>query len=239
MGLLLHEAGGSMEREQLLRAFPYLRSVDPDDAGRLQATRVERAAGEPFFLQGDPGDAVYGVLTGRVKIAKQSPTGRELILDVLGTGEPISVIPVVRRLPMPASAIAVEPAACLRIAGPVFLEVMGKHPQVILRVLEAVSQRLMEANASRLTLATDPVEARLAGALLRMGEKFGVSHAGETVFTQRFTRQSLAELAGTTVESTIRVMSRWTRDGLVRTQNGRITVVDPARLQQLAEEPSP
>ena len=84
-----------MDSDQLLRAFPFLRSVDPADLERLHATRVERGAGEPFFLQGDPGDAVYGVLTGRVKIAKQSPAGRELILDVLGPGEPIAVIPVV------------------------------------------------------------------------------------------------------------------------------------------------
>ncbi len=228
-----------MDTDHLLRAFPFLRSVDPADLERLHATRVEREAGEPFFLQGDPGDAVYGVFTGRVKIAKQSPAGRELILDVLGPGEPIAVIPVVRKLPMPASAIAVEPAACLRIAGPLFLEVMGKQPQVIFRLLEAVSQRLMEANASRLTLATDAVEARLARALLRMAEKFGASRGGEMIFSQRFTRQSLAELAGTTVESTIRVMSRWTKSGIVRTQSGRITVLEPERLQRLAEEPNP
>ena len=226
-----------MDTDQLRRAFPFLRGLAPAELERLNATRVERGAGEPFFLQGDPGDAVYGVLTGRVKIAKQSPAGRELILDVLGTGEPIAVIPVVRKLAMPATAIAVEATACVRIAGPVFLDVMSHHPLVILRVLEAVSQRLVEANASRLTLATDAVEARLARALLRMGEKFGADHAGEMVFTQRFTRQSLAELAGTTVESTIRVMSRWTRDGIVRTQSGRITVVEPNRLQRLAEEP--
>ena len=219
----------------LLRAFPFLRNLPPEAQDGLTVTRVERPGGGRFFSQGDPGDAVYGVLTGRVKIAKQSPTGKELILDVLGPGEPIGAIAVVRRIPMPATAVALEPTACLRMSGADFLAAMGRDPATLLRFLDAISKRLVQANASRLGLATESVEARIAQALLRMSDKFAADRAGELVFSQTFTRENLAELAGTTVESAIRVMSRWTKEGILRSRQSRLTVLQPDHLRRLAE----
>lgn len=222
------------ERADLLRAFPFLRSVPAEEVEGVVASRVERRAGSSFFTQGDPGDAVYGILTGRVKIAKQSPGGRELILDVLGVGEPVGAIAVVRSIPMPASAVALEDAAMLRLSGEIFMGLMGRHPMVMMRFLEAISKRLVDANSARLGLATDHVETRLARALLRMAERFGANRGGEVVFSQSFTRQNLAELAGTTVETAIRVMSRWSKGGILRSQQSRITVAQPEELRRIA-----
>ncbi len=220
---------------ELLRAFPSLRGLPEEELAAAPFERVERAAGERFFDQGDPGDAVYGVVTGRIRIAKQAPGGKELSLDIFGPGELVAVVAVLRKIPMPASAIALEPTICLRIEGGWFLRMMALRPEVAARTLDVVSSRLIDAGTSRLRLATAPVEARLASALLRMGAKFGVPREGQIWISRSFTRQNLADLAGTTVETTIRVMSRWTQEGWIDSQSGRIQIRKPEELERLAE----
>lgn len=95
--------------------------------------------------------------------------------------------------------------------------------------------RLLDAGTSRLRLATSPVESRLAAALLRMADKFGEAHGGEILIRRTFTRQNLADLAGTTVETTIRIMGRWTSDRWIDTVAGQIRIRSPEELRHLAE----
>lgn len=223
------------EASELLRSMTVLRGVPPEELEALPVERVERAPGQTFFSQGDPGDSVYGVLTGRVRIAKFARDGRELCLEVLGPGDVIAAVAVIRRCAMPATAVALERTACLRMPGDAFQRLRERHPVVAQRLLDVFSRRLVESGCSRLCLATEPVEVRLASALMRMADKFGSARGGELVFSQRFTRQNLADLAGTTVESAIRVMSRWTRDGLIQSNAGRITILQPETLRRLAE----
>lgn len=227
--------GNCMQPFDLFRAIPFLRQVPEEELATLNAQRVEREGGEVFFNQGDPGDAVYGVLTGRVKITKQSARGREVILEVVGPGEVFAAIAALRGIPMPATAVALEPTACVRVNGAAFKTIVDRRPDLASRMLETISRRLLEANTARLDLATEPVEARLARALLRLADKFGARRNDEIVFTQAFTRQNLADLAGTTVETAIRTISRWTKDGIVRSDGGRLTILQPTELRRLVE----
>lgn len=220
---------------EIVRAFPFLRQLPPEELLALNARRVERRAGAPFFLQGSPGDAVYGILTGRLKIVKQAPGGGELCLELLGPGELVAAVAVIRRLPMPASSVPLEATACVRIGADEFRQVLARHPEISARILDTVAKRLLEAGSSRVELATQEVPARLARALLRLASRFGAVRGSEVVFTQTITRQNLADLAGTTVESAIRVMSRWTREGLVRSSDSRITILKKEELERIAE----
>ena len=225
---------GMSDPNELVRAFPVLRAVPWEELAALPCERVERQAGEYFFEQDSPGDAAWGILTGRVSILKRAAGGRELCLEVLGPGDLVGAVAVMRRQKMPAAALALDDAACLRIPSGPFMQLLERHPQVPMRLLDLVSRRLMEAGRSRLELATEEVEARLARALLRLADKFGAQRGEEIVFSQSFTRQNLADLAGTTVESAIRVLSRWTKAGFVRTSDGRIVVQDVDALAQRA-----
>lgn len=222
------------EAGELLRSMTVLRGVPSEELEALPVERIECGEGARLFSQGDPGDAVYGIVTGRVRIAKHARDGRELCLEVLGPGDIIAAVAVIRRCPMPASAVALERTACLRMPGDAFQRLRERHPVVAQRLLDVLSRRLVEAGCSRLCLATEPVEVRLAASLMRLADRFGAARGGELVFSQRFTRQNLADLAGTTVESAIRVMSRWTRDGLIHSHAGRITILQPEVMRRLA-----
>jgi len=220
---------------EIQQAFPLLRSLSEQELAGAPTRRVERAAGERFFDQGDPGDAVYGVVTGRVLISKQTPGGRELALDVFGPGGLISAVAVIRGIPMPASAVALEPTLCLHMDGEWFKKVMRANPGISALIMDEMMNRLIEAGNARLNLAANSVEVRLAVAMLRMAEKFGVPQNGEVWVGRTFTRQNLADLAGTTVETAIRVMSRWTRDGWIESHDSRIQIRQPAELARIAK----
>lgn len=225
-----------IHHQELFRAFPFLRNIPVEELERLKPERVEAPAGTDLFRQGDPGDSAWGVLTGRIKIVKMGSRGREVILEVIGPGELFAAIAVLRRIPMPASAVTLDTSACIKVKGPPFREVVEARPKLASRILETISRRLLEANTARLDLATEPVEARLARALLQLGGKFGAQReCGEVVFTQGFTRQNLADLAGTTVETTIRTISRWNREEIVASAGGRLVILQPQVLQELLD----
>lgn len=219
---------------ELRRAFPVLRDLSDGDLKSAPVVRVFKEAGGRYFEQGDPGDAVYGVISGRVRIFKSAMDGRELTLDIFGPGDLVAAVAVLRGTPMPASAIALEPTVCLKIEGEWFKRVMHGKPELVTRTLDVMMSRLVEAGSSRLRLATDPVEARLAAALLKMGNKFGKANNGEIRIERSFTRQNFADLAGTTVETTIRVMSRWTQSGWIASDAGMVCIRQPREIERLA-----
>lgn len=222
------------DANEVVRAISVLRGVPHEELLQLASERLELEPGAVLFAQGTSSDCVYGVLTGRLKIVKRAGPDRELCLEVLGPGEPVAAVAVIRKVPLPAAAVALERTAVLKIPAEAFRRLMERHPLVSARMLDMISKRLLEAGHSRLELATQPVEVRLARALLRLGEKFGERRTNEWVFSQNITRQNLADLAGTTVESAIRVMSAWTKAGIVRSTHSRITIADVNAVERIA-----
>ena len=83
-------------------------------------------------------------------------------------------------------------------------------------------------------LSVEPVESRLAAALLRLADREGVRSRSGVELPFHLTRQSLADMSGTTVETAIRVVTRWQRDELVEDRGGRLIVRDPDALRELA-----
>jgi CRP/FNR family transcriptional regulator len=97
-----------------------------------------------------------------------------------------------------------------------------------------IGRRLRAAHESVRSLAVDPVEARLAAALLRLAERDGERGPRGIALPYHLTRQSLADMTGTTVETTIRIVSRWQKDRLLRDEGGRLVLADPDSLREIA-----
>ena len=98
-----------------------------------------------------------------------------------------------------------------------------------------IGRRLRAAHDSVESLAVDPVEARLAAALVRLAEREGTRGKQGVTLPFHLTRQSLADMTGTTVETAIRVVSRWLKNGLLRDEGGRLVLTDFLALRALAE----
>lgn len=199
------------------------------------AAREERYEARDYvFREGAAAASFWVVRSGHVKILRQSRGGREVVLELLGPGEAFGGVAAIERRPYPASAQATEASTVLRIPGEPIVALAERHPSILRAMTLMIGRRLRTAHDSVTSLASDPVEARLATTLLRLAEREGTRDARGLTLPFRVTRQTLADMTGTTVETTIRVVSRWLKDGLVREEGGHLSVPSVDALRDLA-----
>jgi CRP/FNR family transcriptional regulator len=199
------------------------------------ASEVRYRAREYVFMEGDPARWLCVVRTGRVKILRHARSGKDVVLEILGPGEVFGGVAVFERRPYPAAAQAAEPSATVKLPAEAMIALAERHPTIIREMALMMARRLRTAHDSVKSLAVDPVEARLAATLLRLGEREGRRDEHGVSLPFHLTRQSLADMTGTTVETAIRIVSRWLKDGLVADEGGRFVLTDLDALRERAE----
>jgi CRP/FNR family transcriptional regulator len=190
------------------------------------------------FMEGDSSAWFCIVKSGRVKIVRHSKTGKDVVLEILGPGEVFGGVAVIEGRPYPAAAQAIEASVVVKLPRDAIVALTERYPAVVKELALTIGRRLRAAHDSVKALAVDPVEARLAATLLRLAEREGTRGPHGLTLPFHLTRQSLADMTGTTVETAIRVVSRWLKKGLVLDDAGRLVVRDvPALRERGAGEP--
>lgn len=222
--------------EGLLQGIPMFRRLGPEDRGQIAAVSslVEFDRGEEIFAEGDLARWLYVALDGHVKIAKLTPAGREVILEIFGPGDPIGAVAVYEGKTFPASARALEPVRCLRTPRDAFFRLLAERPTLLAGLLGGLTLRLMELTDRLVELSGARVEERMARLLLKQAAELGRPERGGLFLPLHLTRQELADLAGTTLETAIRIMSRWGKRRLVVTEPDGFLILDGAALESLA-----
>lgn len=207
-------------------AIPLLASVRPADRVALEPLcRVrEYEKGETIFREAEPAERIYFVIDGRVKIVKATGS-RDLILEILGPGEPVGAVAAFERRPFPATAIAMERSTLLSIPEREFFQLLETRPEMTRNLLGGLTMRLMMMN-KRLADMTGSVEVRAARLFLTLSERMGVPRGDGTFIPLALSRQELADLLGTTIETTIRLMSRWQKENVVLTERDGFLIAD-------------
>lgn len=222
--------------ETLLRKLALFADVSEADVAALaQRCVVEEYAKETtLFEQGDPCDRVWFVLAGRVKIVYQDVDGREVILEMIAMGEAFGG--AVLFFPHhPATARTAEASVLCTMPAEVYAAMVGQHPQVAIKLLRMVGRRHL-AMLKMQTLIGERVERRIASVLLKLADRCGRPDPEGMLITTSMTRQDYADMAGTTLESAIRVLSRFAREGLIHTHSGGYIVIrDLDRLVAIAQ----
>jgi CRP/FNR family transcriptional regulator len=201
---------------------------------RVTLEEAHRARGQ-IFMEGDAARWFYLVRSGHVKIVRHSRTGKDVVLELLGPGEIFGGVAVIEKRPYPASAQATEPTVVLKIPADPMIALAERHPAFIKEMALMIGRRLRTAHDSVASLAVDPVEARLAATLLRLAKREGTRSDKGVTLPFHLTRQSLADMTGTTVETAIRILSRWLRDGLLGEDGDRLVLTDWEGLSAVAE----
>jgi CRP/FNR family transcriptional regulator, nitrogen oxide reductase regulator len=224
------------ERAAALKSNPVFAGLPAKEIETLAGAAREESyrAREYVFLEGDPARWLCLVTSGRVKILRHSRAGRDVVLDLLGPGGIFGGVAVIEKRPYPAAAQAVELTTVLKIPAEALTAATERHPDIIKEMALMIGRRLREAHDAVKSLSVDPVEARLAATLLRLAERDGTRAKAGLALPFHLTRQSLADMTGTTVETTIRSVSRWLKAGLVVDEGGRLVIMDKAALAEIA-----
>lgn len=222
---------------EFLRSSPAFAALRPGDVQSLAAVaREERVRARDYvFMEGDPARWFCLVKTGHVKILRHARGGRDVVLELLGPGEMFGGVAVIERRPYPASAQATEPSVIVKIPQEPIVALAEREPSIVREIALMIGRRLRGAHDSVTSLAADPVEARLAAALVRLADREGSRSAAGIALPFPLTRQSLADMTGTTVETTIRIVSRWLKDRVVVEEGGHLVLRDIDALRGLTE----
>ena len=217
-------------------AVPILASLSAEERAALsplcELTAYEKGA--TIFEEGDPADRIHFLFLGRVKIVKAGPE-RDLILEILGPGEPVGAVAAFEGRPFPAAAVAIEPSGLLSIPEKAFFQLIEKRPAITRRLLAGLTLRLMALNR-RLADMTGSVEYRAARLFETLAARMGQKREEGLFVPLPLSRQEIADLVGTTIETAIRVMSRWQKDGIVETDKRGFLIRDPAALSAIAPD---
>jgi CRP/FNR family transcriptional regulator len=222
--------------DEALRSSSLFRRVATDDRVRLAAVARVRdyARGDVIFREGDASEAFYTVVNGRVKVFKMLPSGKDVILEIFGSGDPLGAIAAYEGRPFPASAMALEETTCLLLPRRDFFALLEQHPSLVRGLLHGMTQRLIELTNRVAQLSGGKVEARLARLFLKLADGSGRSERGGVFVPLALSRQELADMTGTTIETCIRVMSRWGKDDVIRTEKDGFLVLDREALEEAA-----
>jgi len=218
-------------RAEVLKQSLIFSSLSKNELEVLSQVAFERnfKPNEFIFWEGDSPEYFYVVVSGRVKIVKHSSTGKEFIIAFFGPGEMFGEVAVFENKPYPASAQAVSEVKVVGIRRDDFLTFLASHPRVALSIINVLGGRLRDAANRLKDLAGERVEQRLAHILLMLSAKLGL--------TLPFTRQEIADMAGTTTETAIRLTTQLKERGIIRTVRGKIIITDETKLRLLAEGP--
>lgn len=213
-----------------LAEVPPFKELPEGERARLvpEIETIEAAPGHVFFEEGAESDEVYLARTGRVRIQHFRPDGSVRTVCIIGPGETFCCLPALDGGTYPATATAAEESVVYRIPGGTFRRLVEEHPKFARLTLKHFCGRLREAGCEGCARADD-APSRLAAKLLAMADKFGNPVT--------LTRKELAELAGTTVETAIRVTREFENEGWLTLERGRITLRDRPAIERRALGP--
>lgn len=186
--------------------------------------------GSVILFENDPGDSLFIVRSGRVKVVLIGEDGREVILGVLGIGQHFGELALIDEQPRSAHVIAMEDASLIVLRREDFRKRVEASPAVAWSLLTELSRRLRRADEKIGGLVLLDVPGRIARLLLDMAEE-----SGGPAIEKSLTHQTIAQMIGASRETVSRAMKEFQDSGWITVERRRITLADPPALEQRAQ----
>lgn len=212
-----------------LAAIPFFGGLDPDALERLAASMRSRRfrRGEVIFHIGDPGDALFVIVSGEVKISLPSETGDEAILATLRPGDVFGELALLDGAPRSASAAALMPTETVILPRDRFRELIATETGVRDALLASIAGELRRLTTHVEELHFLDITGRLAARLVRLAQESGTPLAdGSLRLRTNLTQADLAAMVGCTRQSVNKLLGQFTDDGLLRLERDGIVVTD-------------
>lgn len=221
-----------------LKRNPLLSGLEASDFDRLLA------AATPFVHQtrsrlcneGEPGGSLFMILSGRVKVSKVAPNGKDSILAFMGPGEVLGEMTLIDGSPRSASVEALETTRVLEVQRRDFLPLLERNPSTAVWIIELLCKRLRATSDMVEAASLQGAAPRLALTLLRLAETHGKADGKRTIIDLPLSQSALGAHAGLLRESVNRQMKVWEEDELITRADGRIVILQADVLKVIAED---
>ena len=219
------------DRRAILQAHPLFGQLGTHVVERLAACAHVRTvrAGATIFQKGDPGDCLFAICSGTIRIGSHSIDGKDAVLNLIQAGEIFGEIALLDGQARTADAQAVTDCDLMVIARRDFMPMMAREPELALRVIEMLCARLRHTSQQVEDMTFLELPARLAKTLLWLAASSRFTISRKITLTQR----ELGEMLGMTRESINKQLRAWEERNWIRLQRGSVVVLDPAALSAL------
>ncbi len=230
--------GGRIDRqaEAVLARSGILQGVEPGAAAALiqRLQFVEFRAREAIYRQGEPGDRLYIVVTGKVKIGRQMPDGRDQLLSVMGPADMFGALSMFDPGPRTASATAITDVCAACMDREALREWITGRPQIAEQLLRVLARRLRRTDDHIGELIFTDVPGRVAKQLLQLSQRFGTQEGEHLRLTHDLTQEEIAQLVGASRETVNKALSNFAQRGWITVDGKTILIHDVERLARRA-----
>ena len=215
---------------------PLFQALDPEAAAALRASLKEQtfARGEVLFQEGEPGDRMYVIVEGKVKLGQTSKDGRESLLAVLGPGEMFGELSLFDPGSRTSTASALTEVTVLGLGNEQLKPWLTGRPELAAALLQALARRLRRTNEAMGDLVFSDVPGRVAKALMDLGEKFGDVVPDGLLVSHDMTQEELAQLVGASRETVNKALADFAQRGWIRLESRQVLILDVERLGRRA-----
>lgn len=224
-----------MDDDVVLTA-PLFANMDAEASRTLLAsmTPMHVGRGEVLFHEGEPGDRLYVIRSGKIKLGRRSGDGRENLLAVLGPGEMFGELSLFDPGPRTATATGLADGVVLELGHHDLIPWLERNPTVAKHLLGALGRRLRRTNDALADLVFSDVPGRVAKALLDLSNRFGQQTDEGVRVAHDLTQEELAQLVGASRETVNKALADFSARGWVRREGRAIVLLDLERLERRA-----
>jgi len=216
----------------IISETPLFGGLSGEQLAKIKGIAVTKSydRGQPIFWEGDQGTGFYIVASGKVKVYKVSPEGKEQILHIYGPGQPFGEVPVFTGDHFPASALAVVKSCLLYFPRQGFVDLISSNPSLAMNMLAVLSMRLRQFTVQVENLSLKEVPGRLATYLIYLRQE----QEGATAVDLPLSKGQLASLLGTIPETLSRIFNKMSAQGLIEVRGSQIHLLQLEGLEELA-----
>ena len=210
--------------------------VDPDAVAALinDMDTVDFPKGTTIFDEGEPGDRLYIIVEGKIKLARHAPDGRENLLSVMGPSDMFGELSIFDPGPRTSSAVCVTDVTCATMDSTMLREWIDNHPEISQQLLRMLARRLRRTNASLADLIFTDVPGRVAKTLLQLANRFGVHEGGALRVNHDLTQEEIAQLVGASRETVNKALATFAHRGWIRLEGKSVLIVNTEHLARRA-----
>src|SRR5699024_5935067 len=222
--------------ESIVRSAPLFAELNDQSylavRERMQESTYRR--GEEIFREGTPGDRLYVIGAGKVKLGHTAPDGREHLLAILGPGEILGEVSLYDPGPRTATATALSQTVVVELQHTYLLRVLDARPEISQHLLRSLAIRLRRTNDKVSDLIFSDVPGRVARSLLELGARFGQQTERGLRVTHDLTQEELAQLVGATRETVNKALAEFSSRGWLQLDGRSVILLDIPKLRRRA-----
>lgn len=218
------------------RHFSVFQTLESNLVDRIDQARTSNLykKGQIIFYEGNPAFGMFCISTGKVKLYKTTPEGKRLIVRISGPGDQLGYLAMFGDQPYSATAEVIEDATICFVDRSTLFPLISQSNQLSLNYVKTLAKELFLVQTRATDIAHRSVRERMANLLILLERKYGRKTKDGIILDLRLSREDIAELAGTSKETAIRVLSEFRQKKLIRDHGPNVVLLSSKKLAEIA-----